>query len=1074
MKNLLIRKLKTHVNDFDIITLKGFPITTIREVANVLNADLITDEYVTNDGIDLEKINKSFMDIFSRILANENEKPKMLLYEAFLCLINNFNIDQLQKKVLILENNFADEFLNPSFINQEDTERQISAGIEIPEDSVFYKYYSNAKEYDGSVYVQYIDSIRDEFTNVEIVKALDILTDKRALKFETKPQEINNALIYLPSSIEYNRLKQCIINGKEIEIKNILVDEVTKQVEEARIELYKLVSLVKEENLDLRFWSIDDRINKDYRSELDELFSQHWPNSKGFKTIDIYEDPEISNQIIKINQGSIVETVIKQYENGINSLNIKDIFLTAPTGAGKSLLFQLPAIYLAKKYNTVTIVISPLIALMKDQVNAMKNDRNYDRVAYINSELSLIDREAIIEGVKNSEIDILYLSPELLLSYQISMFIGERKIGLLVIDEAHLVTTWGRDFRVDYWYLGNYIKNLRKYNKDYKFTVLALTATAVYGGPNDMAFETLNSLSMENSIMFIGKVKRDNIGFNINYLAINSYHEKEKLEKTTSRIDEYIQAKTKAIIYCPWTNHLSEIKYRVSDVNRSKVGIYYGALDKEAKDDNYNNFLSGKTLAMISTKAFGMGVDIDDIVRVYHHAPSGHLADYVQEVGRAARNPNLNGIAQIDFNPKDLKFTRILYGLSSIKQYQVQMVLRKISRLQHVKKKRNILVSVEDFQHIFNFENVDVEQKTKSSLLLIEKDLLKKYSYNVVLARPKSLFTTVFARINADQREMFENKYGMFSKYVPHAKTEAKKQYIYTIELDKVWEKQFSDKSFPMIKKLYFDKTLFQNQGIDVSPQLRLTFNFYEDTGITFTKLSERFAVVEQALSKFGERFFDKKMLIAELTKMKLQTKNAKRIADLIISIYASTYESNTKDKGFTKPDCFIQQKRTPGGIQFRIFDRSFKAVRADMRNRFNRLFGKMGQGYQTSTLYLPVQDPNGNNAGIVKLAYILEAFDLASYEISGGEKPGIFIRVNDPLKLKRLADGNYTNHLLEEIDRRQKTSVSVMEYFFMNKMDTEARWDFIEKYFLGTPVEELVGGTLEFTDIKEEEDEDE
>jgi ATP-dependent DNA helicase RecQ len=1073
MKNLIIEKLQAKAEEYGLITLKGVPTNVLNDVIVALDFDHLTEEFITQSGIDLNKIDSSFMQIFSKITSSESNRPKIILYEAFLCLINNFNIDQLQKKILVLENNFADEYINPSFLIEEDTERQISSGNEIPEDSVFYKYYSHAKEYEGSLFIQYIDAIREDFNKITIEKLLDVSNDKQLLKFEIKPESIEDTMVFLPSSSEYNTLKQALIRGEKVNIKNILVDEVTKQVEEAKYELYKLVSLVKSENLDITFWSIDDRVNKEYRDELDALFKIHWPTSAGFKSIEIYEDPEINNQIIKVNQGTIVETIIKQYENGVAGLNIKDIFLTAPTGAGKSLLFQLPAIYLASKYNAVTIVISPLIALMKDQVNAMKNNRNFDRVAYINSELSLIDREAIIDGIKNGEIDILYLSPELLLSYQISMFIGDRKIGLLIIDEAHLVTTWGRDFRVDYWYLGNYIKNLRKYNKDYKFTVVALTATAVYGGPNDMAFETLNSLSMENSIMYIGKVKRDNIDFDIKPLQINSYHEKEKLEKTASRIDEYIKEKNKAIIYCPWTSQLAEIKKRVSEEYRLRVGIYYGALDKENKDENYHDFLTGKTLTMISTKAFGMGVDIDDIVRVYHHAPSGHLADYVQEVGRAARNVSLKGIAQIDFNPKDLKFTRILYGLSSIKQYQVQMVLRKISRLQHIKKKRNLLVSVEDFQHIFNFENVDVEQKTKSSLLLIEKDLLKKYSYNVMLARPKSLFTTVFARVNGDQKALFEGKYGAFSKYVPHAKTESKNQFIYTIELDKVWEKHYSDKSFPMIKKHYFDKTLFQSQGIDVSPQLRLVFNFYEDVDVTFTKLTQRFSVVEEALSNFGERFFDKKMFTNELVKLMMPKKSANRIADLIISIYSSTYESKTKEKGFTKPDCFIQQKRTPVGIQYRVFDRSFRSVRAEMRNRFDRLFGKMTTGFQISTMYLPMQDPKGHNAGIIKLAYILEAFDLASYEISGGEKPGIFIRVNDPLKLKRLADGNYTNELLEEIDRRQKTSVSVMEHFFMNPMTTDERWEFIEKYFLGTPVEELIDADSSTT-ISEEELEDE
>ena len=129
---------------------------------------------------------------------------------------------------------------------------------------------------------------------------------------------------------------------------------------------------------------------------------------------------------------------------------------------------------------------------MNDQVMNLKNERKYSRVEFINSDLNLMDRDRIIDRCKKGEIDVLYLSPELLLSYSLSYFIGERRLGLLIIDEAHLITTWGRDFRVDYWFLGNHLNKIRKYAES-SFPLVALTATAVYGGVNDMVFDSINS-----------------------------------------------------------------------------------------------------------------------------------------------------------------------------------------------------------------------------------------------------------------------------------------------------------------------------------------------------------------------------------------------------------------------------------------------------------------------------------------------------------------------------------------------------------------------------------------------------
>ena len=186
-------------------------------------------------------------------------------------------------------------------------------------------------------------------------------------------------------------------------------------------------------------------------------------------------------------------------------------------------MFQIPAVYLAQKYNKLTIIIEPVKALMQDQKEKLISS-GYTRVESFNSDLiTQVEKEAVLKRIKNGEVDLLYLSPETLLSYSIETIIGEREIGLLIIDEAHIVTTWGVGFRPDYWYLGSYINRLRHHiqvnrggnRKIYHFPVCAFTATAINGGIDDSVGETIISLYMENPIKYIGYTKRENIKFKI-------------------------------------------------------------------------------------------------------------------------------------------------------------------------------------------------------------------------------------------------------------------------------------------------------------------------------------------------------------------------------------------------------------------------------------------------------------------------------------------------------------------------------------------------------------------------------
>lgn len=168
----------------------------------------------------------------------------------------------------------------------------------------------------------------------------------------------------------------------------------------------------------------------------------HIANFTGFRSIKFYKNPDIDKEIVEISQSTLIQEIIHQAENSYNTEkghSFRDIFITASTGAGKSVMFQIPAIYLAKHYQKLTIIIEPVKALMQDQKEKLIKN-GYTRVETFNSDLiSQVEKEAVLNRIKAGEVDLLYLSPETLLSYSIETIIGDREIGLLIIDDERVI-----------------------------------------------------------------------------------------------------------------------------------------------------------------------------------------------------------------------------------------------------------------------------------------------------------------------------------------------------------------------------------------------------------------------------------------------------------------------------------------------------------------------------------------------------------------------------------------------------------------------------------------------------------
>lgn len=777
-----------------------------------------------------------------------------------------------------------------------------------------------------------------------------------------------------------------------------------------------------------------------------QLLKQHWGMDATFRALFIYKNPDHTNEVISISQGNIVETIITAYENSKAQKVNRDVFLTAPTGAGKSLIFQLPAFHISNQ-GDVTIVISPLIALMKDQVESIITERKFEKAAYINGELSFLERERIIQQCQTGLIDILYMSPELFLSYDITYFIGSRKIGLLAIDEAHLITTWGRDFRVDYWFLGEHLRKLREVNQQH-FTIVAVTATAVFGGTNDMVFDSINSLHLKNPHLYIGQVKREDITFVFqNYPAFEKKIEANKLEQTISFSKQIHELQLKALVYTPYTKQIHSI---IETLNQgfSTIGIgYHGGMTSENKNFALGQFKANKRKIMFCTKAFGMGVDIPDVDMVYHHAPSGLFSDYIQEVGRAARNQDLKGFAVINYHPDDLLYTKTLHKMSAITPYQIQLVLRKILLAYHSSgKQNNLLLSTEDFEYIFD-KGHDVQQKMLTSLMFLEKNYLLEQGFPVLTARPKKRFITGYAKLNdahlAKLSHLYPNTFELIS-------SRKNSEHIIEFDIEKFWKHYGQKQNLENLKLAFYNNMILQEDGISLEPQLKIMFErargSFEDQS---RKLQAIFHAIQQALQSF-EGFFTANQFEYKLKELIADRQMVVKISNLLFT----TYISNSYGNRHRASNVFLRKRTFGDELKYLNNPTTSKTTLARLMTRFNNLF--KDHGNRRSSRFCTQK--NINSDSYVKLGNFLETLGLATFEIKGGDKTMVHIRINAPKYLE--VDNNnleYSNQLLVDTTERQETSYVLFNHFFQNDWTNQKRWAFIENYFLGEPLTSLI-----------------
>lgn len=318
-----------------------------------------------------------------------------------------------------------------------------------------------------------------------------------------------------------------------------------------------------------------------------------------------------------------------QYEIISNILRGRDSFCILPTGAGKSICYQIPALM----FNGITIVISPLISLMKDQVDNLNS--NGINARYINSTQKLEVSDEIIELCKKGEVKLLYIAPEKLENEFFKCKLRLLNISQIAIDEAHCVSMWGHDFRKSYGLIAEFIDNLR-----IRPVVTAFTATATEVVRKDV----INLLKLRNPYIYIGSFDREN-------LEIKLYIEEDKLELVKDIIRE--REGEAGIIYCATRKEVDGLYYYLKDLGYD-VLKYHGGLKDSEKEFYQDEFLNENSNVMIATNAFGMGIDKSNIRYIIHFTIPKNIEGYYQEIGRAGRD-GFSAKCYLFFNRADIR-----------------------------------------------------------------------------------------------------------------------------------------------------------------------------------------------------------------------------------------------------------------------------------------------------------------------------------------------------------------------------------------------------------------------------------
>ena len=424
------------------------------------------------------------------------------------------------------------------------------------------------------------------------------------------------------------------------------------------------------------------------------------------------------------------QAIVEEVMAGNHALGI------LPTGTGKSLCYQIPALSRYEKTGALTVVISPLVALMADQVAGLEA-RGIGCCVSINGLLSMPERADALDRVRLGDTGILLISPEQLRGQSLRRVLDQRQIGGWVLDEAHCLSRWGHDFRPDYRYVGRFIRE--KAGSEVVPPVLCLTATAKPDVTEDITRYFRGELGVELTV-FDGGAERTNLVFEVIATASG-----EKFADVHQILMSYLP-ETKpggAIVYCA-TRRQSEEVAEYLELKEVAAAYFHAGLPPEAKKEVQRRFIGGELRVIVATNAFGMGIDKPDVRLVIHADIPGSLENYLQEAGRAGRDRAAARCVLL-YAVDDVERQFGMSARSRLTREEIHGILRALWNLDRKERLGGKVVATEgeilgeDEEKAFERDSVTDDSRVRTAVAWLEDAELLSREENRVEVFPSSL-----------------------------------------------------------------------------------------------------------------------------------------------------------------------------------------------------------------------------------------------------------------------------------------------------------------------------------------------